>query len=150
MKGKKLVLLFLELFCGSSTRISARCVMAFRFCHKSTCFLEKKKKKKRLRDRTQKATRLRLVPKKWSKRVHVFLWRVDGKTPRPFQINNGVRADIFFDLHFMNSKVGLRTFFESYCIRPAKSNGSGIQEMILLLRSERGVWFQEETKLFFQ
>jgi len=55
----KLELLFLDLFCGSGTRISAKCVMAFRMCHKSTCFVEKKRR----RDRTQEATQLRLVPK---------------------------------------------------------------------------------------
>ena len=33
--------------------------MAFRICHKSTCFVEKKRR----RDRTQEATQLRLVPK---------------------------------------------------------------------------------------
>jgi len=60
----KLVLLFSESFCGSATRISAKCVMAFRICRKSTCFVERKKKKKRRRDRTQEATWLRLVPKK--------------------------------------------------------------------------------------
>jgi len=61
----KLVLLFLELFCGSGTQISAKCVMAFKVCHKSTgtCFLKKIWRQ----DRKQQATRLRLVPKKDSK-----------------------------------------------------------------------------------
>ena len=56
-----MVPLFLELFCGSGTQISVKCVMAFRICHKSTCFVDKKKRR---RDRTQEATQLRLVPKK--------------------------------------------------------------------------------------
>ena len=38
----KLVLLFLELFYGSGTRIFAKWVRAFRICHNSTCFAEKK------------------------------------------------------------------------------------------------------------
>jgi len=42
----KLVSLFLELFCVSGTRSSAKCVMAFRICHRSTCFVEKKRRKK--------------------------------------------------------------------------------------------------------
>ena len=59
----KLVPLFLELFCGSGARISAKCVVAFRICHKSNVF--RRKKKKRRRDRTQEAPpcQLRLVPK---------------------------------------------------------------------------------------
>jgi len=61
----KLVPLFLELFCGSGTQISAKCVMAFRICHKSTCFVDLKKNRRR--DRTQEATQLRLVPKKKEK-----------------------------------------------------------------------------------
>ena len=77
----KLVPLFLEFFLGSGTQITAKSVMAFRICRKSTCFVEKKRKKtastpnargysatprgkKRRRDRTQEATQLRLVPKK--------------------------------------------------------------------------------------
>jgi len=57
--------LFFELFCGSGTRILAKCVMAFRICQSSTCFLQLDlgEKKKWCRDRTQEATQLRLVPK---------------------------------------------------------------------------------------
>jgi len=54
--------------------------MAFRICHKSTCFVDKKKRR---RDRTQEATcQLRLVPKKhvfeafWWTILRIILWQI--------------------------------------------------------------------------